>query len=474
MKNMKHNLMLLVGSVSCVGVCPTANAKKAGDVKKPNVIVILTDDQGYADLSCYGAHGFKTPNADRMAHDGMKFTDFYVASGLSTPSRAALLTGCYPARIGMEGVLFPESGKGMSPDEVTLAGMLKEQGYATACVGKWHLGDLKPALPLQHGFDRFFGLPYSNDMCPLVYPGQYVPNNSDKVEYPPLPLISDNDVLENNPPQSQLTTRYTEYAVSYIKEKRDQPFFLYLAHSMPHVPLAVSDKFKGKSHQGLYGDVMMEIDWSIGEVYKALEEAGIADNTWVILTSDNGPWLQMGNHGGCADPLRLGKGNTFDGGQRVFCLMTWPDVIPAGAVCPELASSIDFLPTLASVTGAKLPAHTIDGKNIYPLLSGKKGAVSPHEAIYFYGGNAPHAIRVGDWKLHMNHPYWQTIIPGRDGFRGAGQKYLTKPALYNLREDIGEEHNVIDQHPELAAKMKAMLLDFHKELKANVRKSMTY
>jgi arylsulfatase A-like enzyme len=472
---MKNKLMIFAGSMSCMTVCAATEQEEKNDSpEKPNIIVILADDQGYADVGCYGAHGFKTPNADRMAKEGMKFTDFYVASGLSTPSRAALLTGCYPVRIDMDQVLFPDAKRGINPEEATIAEILRESGYSTACIGKWHLGHLKPALPLQHGFDEFFGLPYSNDMIPLVYPGQYVPNNQDRAEYPDLPLMQGNDVIEYNPLQKNLTTRYTEYAVSYIKRKKDEPFFLYFAHSMPHVPLAVSDKFKGKSHQGVYGDVIMEIDWSIGEIYKALKENNIADNTLVIYTSDNGPWLQMGNHGGSADPLYLGKGNTFDGGQRVFCLMTWPRVIPAGSVCSEPVSAIDFLPTFAHVAGGKLSGNKIDGMNIYPLLAAETNVASPHEAIYFYGGSVPHAIRVGNWKYHEKHPFWQTIIPGKDGFRGSAQKYITQPALYNLSEDIGEQDNLIEKHPELAEKMRKMLFDFDKDLNATKRKSAVY
>ena len=472
---MKTIFPILAATAACSGLQTAAGApEKNSEARKPNIIIIFTDDQGYADVGCYGAHGFRTPNADRMARDGMRFTDFYSASGLSTPSRAALLTGCYPARIGMSVVLFPDARIGMDPAEMTLGGMLRTAGYSSACVGKWHLGHLPETLPLQHGFDEFFGLPYSNDMCPALYPGLLVPNNTDRSEYPPLPLIRGNEVIEENPRMDQLTTRYTEYAVDYIKRKKDSPFFLYLAHSMPHVPLAVSDKFRGKSHQGLYGDVIMEIDWSIGRIYEALAENGVADRTLVIYTSDNGPWLQMGNHGGCAEPLRLGKGNTFDGGQRVFCLATYPGVIPAGSVCTEVASTIDFMPTFARIAGGKMPERKIDGKDIYPLLSGQKDAVSPHEAFYFYGGNTPHAIRVGDWKYHVVHPYWETVVPGRDGFRGTAQRYNTPAALFNLCEDIGEEYNLIDQFPQQAAKMKKMLEEFDAELKSNARKNMQY
>jgi len=472
---MKTTLSVFVAAATFAGLQTAAGLPvKGSKARKPNVIIILTDDQGYADVGCYGAHGFKTPNADRMARNGMRFTDFYVASSLSTPSRAALLTGCYPQRVGMSAVLFPDAKIGLDSCEWTLADMFRDAGYATACVGKWHLGHLPGALPLQHGFDEFFGLPYSHDMCPALYPGLTVPNNIDRADYPPLPLILGNETIEQNPPMDALTTRYTEYAADFIRRKKDAPFFLYLAHSMPHVPLAVSDKFRGKSHQGLYGDVIMEIDWSIGEIYKALAETGIADNTIVIYTSDNGPWLQMGNHGGCADPLRLGKGNTFDGGQRVFCIATWPGVIPAGSVCTEIASTIDFLPTFAHIAGGKLPERKIDGKDIYPLLSGEKDAVSPHEAFYFYSGNTPDAIRVGEWKFHLAHPYWQTVVAGRDGFRGTSQKLDTPEALFNLRDDIGEEENLIDRFPQQAAKMKKMLEEFDAGLKADARRSIRY
>lgn len=468
---MKNRSIAFTGAMSCMAACAAAGQ---GAPERPNIIVILADDQGYADVGCYGAHGFRTPNADRMAKEGMKFTDFYAASGLSTPSRAALLTGCYPARIDMDQVLFPDARRGINPEEATIAEILRECGYATACVGKWHLGHLEPALPLQHGFDEFFGLPYSHDMIPLVYPGLYVPNNTDRAEYPDLPLLRGNEALEYNPALENLTARYTEYAVSYIKRKKDEPFFLYFAHSMPHVPLAVSDRFKGKSHRGMYGDVIMEIDWSIGEIYRALDENGIAGNTLVIYTSDNGPWLQMGNHGGSADPLALGKGNTFDGGQRVFCLMTWPRVIPPGSVCSEAVAAIDFLPTFAHVAGGKLPGNRIDGLNIYPLLAAGGNVVSPHEAVYFYGGGAPHAIRAGKWKYHTEHPFWQTIIPGKDGFRGAARKYATPPALYNLAGDAGEQDNLIEEYPEIAERLRQMLFDFDRELKANKRKSAVY
>jgi arylsulfatase len=473
---MKTVLTIFVTTASCTTGLQTAACAppKKGETPKPNIIVILTDDQGYTDVGCYGAHGFRTPNADRMAREGMRFTDFYAASSLSTPSRAALLTGCYAQRVGMSAVLFPDARSGMNPSEETLGSMLQEAGYATACVGKWHLGHQPEALPLQHGFDEFFGLPYSNDMCPALYPGLMVPNNHDRAEYPPLPLIHGNEIIEQNPLMNELTTRYTEYAVDYIRRKKDGPFFLYLAHSMPHVPLAVSDKFRGKSHQGLYGDVIMEIDWSIGRIYEALAENGIADHTLVIYTSDNGPWLQMGNHGGCADPFRLGKGNTFEGGQRVFCLATWPGVIPAGSVCMEITSTIDMMPTFAHIAGGKLPERTIDGKNIYPLLSGQKDAVSPREAFYFYSGNTLHAIRVGDWKYHVTHPYGQTAVAGRDGFRGSTQRLITPAALFNLREDIREEHNLIDRFPERVANMKKMLEEFDLELKANIRRNVQY
>lgn len=472
---MKSKLLLLAGTAACAGTATAAKKAPAAAPQRPNIILILLDDSGYGDVTPYGARGYTTPNIDRMARQGMKLSDFYVSSGLSSPSRASILTGCYAERIDFSTVLFPNAKRGLNPEEVTIGDMLREQGYSTACVGKWHLGHAsKEALPQSHGFDEYFGLPYSNDMCPSVYPDMPYASNSDGRAYPGLPLILGDEPIEYNPDLSQLTTRYTEYASSYIDRHKDGPFFLYLAHSMPHVPLAVSDKFKGKSQQGLYGDVLMELDWSVGQIYEALERNGIADNTWVILTSDNGPWILMGNHGGSAGPLRSGKGSTFEGGERVFCLTTWPGVIPADSECDELVTAMDFLPTMARVAGGRLPSRTIDGKDVYPLLSGQKGAKSPHEAFYYYIVGRPEAIRVGDWKYHPEHIYWEPVLYGRDGWRGTNRKCTLPPSLYNIKEDIGERHNVIDRHPEIAEKLHKMLFDFDRKMKAEVRKAVIY
>jgi len=287
--------------------------------RKPNFVIIFTDDQGYADVGCFGAKGFATPNLDRMAAEGTKFTDFYSAAPVCSPARAALLTGCYPRRVSIPRVLFPRDNIGLNPEEITIAELLKKRGYATACIGKWHLGHLPQFLPTSQGFDYYFGLPYSNDMSPL-------------------PLIEGNQAIEHDPDQNTLTQRYTEKAVDFITKNKDRPFFLYLPHTMPHVPLGVSENFKGKSARGLYGDVIMEIDWSVGKILQTLKKLNLDEQTLVIFTSDNGPWLSKGKHGGKADPLRDGKFSTYEGGMRMPCIMRWPGKIPPAKVCSEIAT----------------------------------------------------------------------------------------------------------------------------------------
>ncbi len=314
----------------------------------------FTDDQGYQDLGCFGSPDIKTPNIDRMAAEGMRFTDFQVAQAVCSSSRAALMTGCYSNRVGIVGALRPNSKIGISDREMTLAQLVKRRGYATAIFGKWHLGDRPEFLPTRHGFDEYFGLPYSNDMRPT----RARPN------YPPLPLIEGEKAIETNPDQSKLTTWYTERAVEFIERNKDRPFFCFVAHAMPHVPLYVSDKFKGKSKRGLYGDVIMEIDWSVGQILDALRRLGIAEKTLVMFLSDNGPWLCYGEHGGRALPLREGKGTMFDGGCRVPCVAWRPGAVPAGTVCKELAATIDVLPTVADLIGVELPKdRIIDGRS---------------------------------------------------------------------------------------------------------------
>ena len=407
--------------------------------RPPNIVIILTDDQGYADVGCYGATGFATPNLDRMAREGVRFTDFYVAQAVCSASRAALLTGCYPNRVGIFGALGPASKHGIGAGEKTIADLLKTRGYVTAIYGKWHLGHHPPFLPTRHGFDHYFGLPYSNDMRPL-------------------PLMEQERTIEHSPDQAKLTTWYTERAVKFIEKNADRPFFLYVAHNMPHVPLHVSDKFRGKSKQGLYGDVIMELDWSVGRILNALKERGLDDKTLVIFTSDNGPWLSYGNHAGSAGPLREGKGTTWDGGQREPCIMRWPGKIPAGTVCREPAMTIDVLPTLAKLAGAKLPDHKIDGLDIWPLISGKPDARSPHDAYFFYWGRELQAVRSGRWKLHFPHMY--TTLGGKPGGRDGkwvipGQA-KTPLALYDLEKDPGEITNLVDRHPEVVERLTAL------------------
>ncbi|OWK44473.1 sulfatase [Fimbriiglobus ruber] len=419
----------------------------------PNIVVIFTDDQGYGDVGCYGAKGFATPNLDKMAKDGIRFTDFYVSQPVCSASRSSLLTGCYANRIGIHGALGPNARHGISANETTLAEVLKSKKYATAAIGKWHLGHHPQFLPTRHGFDSYFGLPYSNDMWP------YHPTNK---AYPPLPLIENETPAITNvtaADQAQLTTQYTEKAVSFIRKNKDHPFFLYVAHSMPHVPLYVSDKFKGKSENGLFGDVIMEIDWSVGEILKALDDAKVTDNTLVIFSCDNGPWLSYGNHCGTAGPLREGKGTVWEGGVREPFIARWPGKIPPGSVCHEPAMTIDVLPTVAKIVGAKLPDHKIDGLDIGPLLTAVPGAKCPHEAFYFYyGTNELRAVRSGDWKVMLPQNY-QTLKgrePGKDGKPGAYQQVkIVEPELYNLKADMGETKNVAAAHPDVLKKMLA-------------------
>lgn len=415
---------------------------------QPNIIIVFADDLGYADVGCFGAKGFTTPHLDRMAAEGRRFTSFYVSQAVCGASRASLLTGCYANRIGMLGAPSHASKHGIHPNEVLLSELCKQQGYATAIYGKWHLGHHQPFLPLQNGFDDYYGLPYSNDMWP------YHPTSK---AFPDLPMYEGNEIV--NPavtPEDQvwLTTSYAQRAVNFIDQHHDQPFFLYLAHSMPHVPLFVSDKFEGKSEQGLYGDVIMEIDWSVGEILKALERHNLDERTLIMFTSDNGPWLSYGNHAGSAGPLREGKGTSWEGGVREPCIMRWPGQIPAGTTCDELAATIDILPTVAGLINAELPSHAIDGLDIWPLISGEEGARTPHEYYCYYWGNELQCIRSGEWKLHFPHSYRSlTGTPGQDGRPGGYTQQKTGMALYNLSDDIGEQHDVKDEHPDVVARL---------------------
>lgn len=430
----------------------------------PNVIIVFVDDMGYGDLGCYGATDYATPNIDRLAANGMRFTGFYSGSAVCSPSRATLLTGCFAPRVGVTNVLLPEATIGLNPEEVTIPEMLKNKGYTSAIIGKWHLGDDDSLMPLQHGFDEFYGLPYSNDLWPVHYNGMPVTRENYlkewKLNCPPLWLfdgaakVEKVSTLED---QDQLTTKYTNRAVDFIRRKKDQPFFLYLAHNMPHVPLGVSNKFRGKSKAGLYGDVIMEIDWSVGEIMQTLKETGLEENTLVIFTSDNGPWLNYGNHGGSSGGLREGKNSVYEGGFRVPCIMAWPKTIPAGQVCHRMASSIDILPTIAKIVGTEMPRLTIDGISILPLLRGDTAA-NPRREFYFYIDRALNAVRLDNWKLVLPHVHNSNegSIVGNDGWPGIFNMVHTPGGLYDLRRDPGERYDVTKANPEIAGKLLEM------------------
>lgn len=395
----------------------------------PNIILINCDDLGYGDLGCYGSQRNKTPFLDQMAKEGMRFTDFYMGSPVCSPSRGAMLTGCYPRRIGFgsfEGrwVLFPGQPVGLNPEEITIAKLLKQAGYATKMVGKWHCGDQPDFLPTRHGFDSYYGLPYSNDM------GRQV----GRLDYPPLPLLRDEEVIQEQPDQASLTERYVEECVRFIRENKERPFFLYLAHMYVHLPLYAPWRFLKSSENGPYGAAVECIDWSVGVLLSELRRWGLLANTLVIFTSDNGS--RAGAEGGSNAPLRGRKGTTWEGGQRVPCIMYWPGVIPAGTTCSEVVTAMDFLPTLAGLGGVELPDdRIIDGKDIRPLLEGRSGAQSPHEAFFYYHMDVLQAVRSGPWKLHL--------------FRN-GESICE---LYNLQKDVGETVNVASDYPEIVREL---------------------
>lgn len=430
-----------------------------------NIIVVNLDDVGYGDFSFNGAYGYETPNIDRMAAEGVRFTHFLAAQPISGASRAGLLTGCYPNRIGFSGAPGPNSDYGVHPDEMTMGELLKQKGYATAIYGKWHLGDAHEFLPLQNGFDEYYGLPYSNDMWP------FHPQQGEVFNFPDLPTLDGNKVVGYNTDQTQFTTDYTTRTVNFIRKNKNKPFFIYLAHSMPHVPLAVSDKFKGKSEQGLFGDVMMEIDWSVGEVFKALREAGLEENTLIILTSDNGPWANYGNHAGSAGGLREAKATTFDGGNRIPCVMYWKGTVEPGSTCNKLASNIDLFPTLAEITGAPLPERKIDGVSLLPLIKGEKDANPRESFVYYFKKNDLEAVTDGLFKLVFPHQYvtYGAFVPGNDGQPGLlRNETLTKAELYDLRRDPGERYDVLSQYPEVALKLMKVADEKRNELGDNL------
>jgi arylsulfatase A len=414
-----------------------------GAENPPNIILIFCDDLGYGDLGCFGSKKNRTPHIDQLARDGIKFTDFYSSSPVCTPSRASLMTGCYPRRVGMHEdytghwVLIPRSRRGLNPQEVTVAEALKSKGYVTTCVGKWHLGDQPEHLPTRHGFDQYYGIPYSNDM------------QAKRRGDPPLPLVKQSTVIEAPANQATLTKRYTEQVVSFIEDNKAKPFFVYLPHTFPHLPLFASPDFYGKSANGRYGDSIEEIDWSTGEILACLDRLKLAENTLVIFTSDNG---SNGRNGGSNQPLSGVKGSTMEGGMRVPMIARWPGRITAGSTCKELSTTMDILPTFCSLTGATLPSRKLDGFDISGMLFGAEDAKSQYKALYYYRRRQLQAIRTGDWKYHLplkaTHPNWTSakqIGRGRPG------------KLVNLKSDLQEKTDVSDANADVLRRMNELL-----------------
>ena len=438
---MFKNLLILGIFIFSVFSCKDVNNSKK---ELPNIIIIFADDLGYGDLSCYGNPTILTPNLDRMAQDGMKFTQFYVPSPVCSPSRAALLTGCYPKRVGLHNhVLFPNTKYGISKDELLISEMLKEKGYKTAAFGKWHLGHQLQFLPLQHGFDEYFGIPFSNDMSKK----EQMKKGNAKYPYF-LPLISGNDTVELDPDQSQFTRVFTEKAISFIKKHAQEKFFIYLAHPMPHIPIYASESFKGHSKRGDYGNTVEEIDWSVGEIRKALEEEGVAENTMIIFTSDNGPWLVYKTRGGSAGPLRGGKGTTWEGGMREPCIMCWPGTIKTNSISTSLVTSMDIFPTIASLVGFDLSSHLkIDGINISDHL--KTGDEVPGRPFFYYSSHGNiEGMRKGPWKY----------LKKRDEI-----------FLFNLEEDISERYNLAEKYPEKVNEFSTSVKAFDEEMNKEMR-----
>jgi arylsulfatase A-like enzyme len=473
---MKKQMFISVGVVLLISIPLISWLNKTiGVVSKietpPNVVIIFMDDMGYGDPVCYGGGPYQTPNIDALAMKGMRFTDFYAAQAVCTASRSAILTGCYPTRIGMHGAIDDKSKIALNPNEQTLAEILKAAGYTTGIVGKWHLGSKPPFMPLQNGFDKYFGLPYSNDMWPVDYSGQPWQDTSFwRAKYPPLPLYDGDKVfkiIKTLDDQSQLTTMYTQRAVKFISENKKQPFFLYLAQSMVHVPIAASSKFRGKSGAGLFGDVMEEVDWSVGEVMKELKKDGLSDKTLVIFTSDNGPWLTFGNHAGNTGGLREGKGTAWDGGLKVPAIMVWPGKIKPGTVCNKLLTTMDILPTLVGFCKATRPDKKIDGVDMSKVLLGDENENPRKMFVYYYDKDNLKAIRNQNWKLVfpcISQTYGSPATIGRDGFPGKYGTDSVQLGLYNLLTDPGEDRDVKDQYPEVVKQLNEIAEKYRHEL----------
>jgi arylsulfatase A len=441
---------LLLCSLLIVSLVSIRSSVASTNERPPNIVIIFCDDLGWGDLGCFGNPMIATPNLDRMAAEGQRWTQFYVAAPVCTPSRAALMTGRLPIRNGMTGkraVLFPNSGGGLRPEEITLAELLKQKNYATGIFGKWHLGHLPKYLPTTQGFDTYFGVPYSNDMDKIGGPGYRAEVVKDANYYPNIahfnvPLMRDTKIIERPADQNTLTSRYTEEAIQFIRNKKDQPFFVYLPHSMPHIPLFSSEAFRGKSKRGLYGDVVEEIDANVGRILNTLRELKLEDNTLVMFSSDNGPWLSFETHGGTAGSLRAGKGTTFEGGQRVPTIFWWPGKIKP-SVIRELGSTLDMMATLASLTGSSIPKdRKLDSLDLSPTLLGT--GTSPRNEMFYWTNAELHAVRSGPWKLHVKM---------REPVNYGKEVVLAKPELYHLERDISESYNVADQHPDIVERL---------------------
>ena len=461
---------LLLSSFALIGIGFSVSAwisKPAAT--PPNVVLFFMDDMGYGDLSVTGALDYTTPNLDRMAAEGSRFSNFLVAQAVCSASRAALMTGCYPNRLGVSGAFGPNSPVGLNPNEETLAELLKERGYTTGIFGKWHLGDQQQFLPLQQGFDEYYGVPYSHDMWPL-HPWQA------QAKYPPLHWIDGNDKkdeIKDLNDAGKITASITERALGFIRKHKTKPFFLYVPHPLPHVPLAVSPSFKGKTAKGIYGDVITELDWSVGQIMGELKKQHLDKNTLVIFISDNGPWFNYGDHAGSTGGFREGKGTSFEGGHRVPCLVRWPGVVPAGRVCNKLLTTMDILPTVAKICGARLPKNRIDGVDWLALLKGDNAMTPRTKFYYYYRKNSLEAVREGDWKLMFAHPgrTYEGFLPGQDGKPGqTNENHPFPAALFDLRRDPGERYDVREQHPEIVARLEKLAEEARADLGDDLQK----
>ena len=462
--------MTLPNSLRLVLLLAALVLRAVGAESPPNVVFIYADDLGYGDLACYGAKNVETPNIDRLAAEGTRFTSFYVAQSVCTASRAALMTGSYPNRVSMSGALNHTSKTGLHRNEKLLSELFKERGYATAIYGKWHLGDQPPFLPTRRGFDEFVGLPYSNDNGPL---------HPVIRDIPALPFYENEKIVERDPDQSKFTSRLTARAIQFIEKNRERPFFVYIPHIMPHVPIFVSEKFRGKSAGGLYGDVIEELDASVGDLMAALRRLGLDQRTLVVFSSDNGPFLSYGEHAGSSGPLREGKLTTFEGGHRTPCIVRWPGRVPAKRVSDEPFSTMDFYVSFAKMIGATLPQHKLDGIDVRPLLLGEPEARG-RDVFWFYSGQELHAVREGDWKLHVPHEYltvaaepgrggkpsnWANMKPmaiEQSGIRGIASRHGYRVeriglSLYNVRSDPGETFNAAEANPEIVARLQKVV-----------------